>query len=182
MKKATSILAVIIAIMLIAVLLLFAYRYTNGFTGSPQWFYVQCGKQRLFDQSTNNKFSKILTLKVHSLNLLIEPFAYDIVPYNDFTYQIDGATYHFADIDSFRGCFGETATKNTLAIDFRGLSISEVIARAHDVDVKAVTLDELPRGDLFKLVISSGDNSVCICFRIGSNVTNIELDPTEVIL
>ena len=182
MKKAISIVAFLLAIVIIVLLVAFFYQYTEGFTEPLRTFYVECGNKKLFTESRENVFTKRLTLRAHNaLDVLkINDFTYDILPYNNFKYTVNGKIFYFADVESFQQCFGERTTQDSLTIDFNELYMKDVLANLHNVDSSRVELGALPKGDLFKLTISSNGNSVCIYFRLGGVITDISLDPAEV--
>ncbi len=176
-KKIVAIIAVLLFVAIIVFAGLFMYRYTDGFTQKPQFFYVQSGDKCVFKESRNNYFSKQLVLDVHyPFWTANKKFEYDIIPIQMMSYSVDGTQMNVANVKSFKGFFDDTVDGQTLTLKFAGLSLNKLLARVHNG--ADIVVGDVPQGDLFRLVVRSSDGCE---ISIGFSLVSLGLNVTEVI-
>ena len=100
----------------------------------------------------------------------------------DFEFLIGKETYAWSDTVNYDFTRGFNVVKNDSGFSVIYDDLISVIAQTLDYPASSISLPyELPREDLFVLIVISGGKSISLGFTLNIPITGIALDPSEII-
>ena len=192
-QSAAKIIGIILVLLLVAGLVAVIYKFTNGFNEDFKTFYVEYeGKQILsensevtFTEGKTHRFDVKYTFDTGQTEA--RDYSVEIVPNaeQDFEYTVDGETYLYSKAGDLSAAFGLKKQKSyfeiTLREDMTIQSVLETVRPGQQVKVPEDASDGNPFP--YALIVSSynGNVSYRIAFDLGTDVTGITLDPSQII-
>ena len=192
-QLAAKIIGIILVLLLVAGLVAVIYKFTNGFNEDFKTFYVEHeGKQILsensemtFTEGKTHRFDVKYTFDTGQTEA--RDYSVEIVPNaeQDFEYTVDGETYLYSKAGDLSAAFSFKKQKSyfeiTLREDMTIQSVLETVYPGQQVEVPETAADENPFP--YTLIVSSynGNVSYRIAFDLGTDVTGITLDPSQII-
>lgn len=192
-QLAAKIIGIILVLLLAAGLVAVIYKFTNGFNEDFKTFYVEHeGKQILsensemtFTEGKTHRFDVKYTFDTGQAEA--RDYSVEIVPNaeQDFEYTVDGETYLYSKTGELSAAFSLKKQKSyfeiTLREDMTIQSVLETVYPGQQVEVPETAADENPFP--YTLIVSSynGNVSYRIAFDLGTDVTGITLDPSQII-
>ncbi len=192
-QLAAKIIGIILVLLLVAGLVAVLYKFTNGFNEDFKTFYVEHeGEQILsadsemtFTEGKTHRFDVKYTFDTQQSET--RDYSVEIVPNaeQDFEYTVDGEPHLFSRAGDLSAAFSLKKQKSyfeiTLREDMTVQSVLEAVHPGQQVKVPENASDGNPFP--YALIVSSynGNVSYRIAFDIGTDVTGITLDPSQII-
>lgn len=192
-QLAAKIIGIILVLLLAAGLVAVIYKFTNGFNEDFKTFYVEHEGKQILSENSEMTFTKG---KTHRFDVKYtfdtgqaeaRDYSGEIVPNaeQDFEYTVDGETYLYSKTGELSAAFSLKKQKSyfeiTLREDMTIQSVLETVYPGQQVEVPETAADENPFP--YTLIVSSynGNVSYRIAFDLGTDVTGITLDPSQII-
>ena len=192
-QLAAKIIGIILVLLLAAGLVAVIYKFTNGFNEDFKTFYVEHEGKQILSENSEMTFTKG---KTHRFDVKYtfdtqqsetRDYSVEIVPNaeQDFEYTVDGETYLYSKAGDLSSAFSLKKQKSyfeiTLREDMTIQSVLETVYPGQQVEVPETAADENPFP--YTLIVSSynGNVSYRIAFDLGTDVTGITLDPSQII-
>lgn len=192
-QLAAKIIGIILVLLLVAGLVAVLYKFTNGFNEGFKTFYVEHDGEQILSENSEMTFTKG---KTHRFDVKYtfdtqqsetRDYSVEIVPNaeQDFEYTVDGETYLYSKAGDLSAAFSLKKQKSyfeiTLREDMTVQSVLETVHPGQQVKVPGTAADENPFP--YTLIVSSynGNVSYRIAFDLGTDVTGITLDPSQII-
>lgn len=192
-QLAAKIIGIILVLLLAAGLVAVIYKFTNGFNEDFKTFYVEHEGKQILSENSETTFTKG---KTHRFDVKYtfdtgqteaRDYSVEIVPNaeQDFEYTVDGETYLYSQAGDLSAAFSLKKQKSyfeiTLREDMTVQSVLETVYPGQQVKVPETAADENPFP--YTLIVSSynGNVSYRIAFDLGTDVTGITLDPSQII-
>ena len=165
----------ILAIVLLAVMFFIVFFASNGFGGSVATFVCTInGKTILTSQSISLPSGS--TVNVYSLS----DYTISIIAAEDydFAFTIDGGLYSWSEYAGEDMTEGFTFTETDDGIVITYGSLNDILTAVFDT---VATISEDVEGEVFELVIESGDIVLYLPFEITATAGSVVLDPDSII-
>lgn len=192
-QLAAKIIGIILVLLLAAGLVAVIYKFTNGFNEDFKTFYVEHEGEQILSENSEMTFTEG---KTHRFDVKYtfdtgqaeaRDYSVEIVPNaeQDFEYTVDGETYLYSKTGELSAAFSLKKQKSyfeiTLREDMTIQSVLETVYPGQQVEVPETAADENPFP--YTLIVSSynGNVSYRIAFDLGTDVTGITLDPSQII-
>ena len=192
-QLAAKIIGIILVLLLAAGLVAVIYKFTNGFNEDFKTFYVEHEGKQILSENSEMTFTKG---KTHRFDVKYtfdtqqsetRDYSVEIVPNaeQDFEYTVDGEPHLFSRAGDLSAAFSLKKQKSyfeiTLREDMTIQSVLETVYPGQQVEVPETAADENPFP--YTLIVSSynGNVSYRIAFDLGTDVTGITLDPSQII-
>lgn len=100
---------------------------------------------------------------------------------NNFAFTLDGEPYTWRDMDGEDMTAGFTITQTETGFTIDYTTVQSILTEALGGEV-VISEDEETTGDLFTLIITIGEEEYRFGFGVGSGVTEIVLDPDQIVI
>ena len=192
-QLAAKVIGIILVLLLVAGLVAVIYKFTNGFNEDFKTFYVEHDGEQILSENSAMTFTEG---KTHRFDVKYtfdtgqteaRDYSVEIVPNveKDFEYTVDGETYLYSKAGDLSAAFALNKQDSYFAITLREdmtiQSVLETVYPGQQVEVPETAADENPFP--YMLIVSSynGNVSYRIAFDLGTDVTGITLDPSQII-
>ena len=192
-QLAAKVIGIILVLLLVAGLVAVIYKFTNGFNEDFKTFYVEYDGEQILSENSAMTFTEG---KTHRFDVKYtfdtgqteaRDYSVEIVPNveKDFEYTVDGETYLYSKAGDLSAAFALNKQDSYFAITLREdmtiQSVLETVYPGQQVEVPETAADENPFP--YTLIVSSynGNVSYRIAFDLGTDVTGITLDPSQII-
>lgn len=173
-----KIILLILAVLIILAAAVFgAYYLSNGFGGNYATFATNING-KLVLSSGSIQLPRGSVIKITSFNdYTLEVVAAE--PEQDFALTVGGETVNYSDFagEDMTAGFTFTESDGVITVDYGNLE--EILTSALD---KEVTVGDISEGDLFTLIITSGESSINLSFYPQYDIAGISGNPPENLL
>lgn len=192
-QLAAKIIGIILVLLLVAGLVAVIHKFTNGFNEDFKTFYVEHEGIQILSENSEMTFTKG---KTHRFDVKYtfdtgqaeaRDYSVEIVPNaeQDFEYTVDGETYLYSKAGDLSAAFSLKKQATYFEITTTdGMTLQSVLERCHTGQTVEVPADaEKGNAYPYQLIVSSynGNVSYRIAFDLGTDVTGITLDPSQII-
>lgn len=173
-----KIILLILAVIIILAAAVFGIYYLTGGFGGNYTTFATTINGKLVLSSGSIQLPRGSVIKITSFNdYTLEVVAAE--PEQDFVLIVDGETVNYSDLagEDITEGFTFTESDGVITVDYGNLE--EILASALD---KEVTVGDISEGDLFTLIITSGESSINLSFYPQYDIAGVSGNPPENLL
>lgn len=192
-KKASKAIAYILIILLLIGSIGLIFALTNGFSEDFKTFYLVCGDEEIVKTETNRDFRRDEVYRFDVKYVFdteqTNPKDYSVKVITnaerEFTFTVDNDNYSYQSGLDLSSVFELTKEKTYFTFKIpKDMTLQTVLERIYpDKDVVVKNASILTDNYLYSLIVTSYNEKVTykINFRLRTQVTGVEFDPTELL-